>query len=39
MYTAEGEAVEDCPHPRQVLWVGIDTRAGVERYDLLRVKK
>ena len=39
MYTAEGEAVEDCPHPRQVLWGGIDTRAGVERYDLLRVKK
>ena len=35
--TTDGEAVESAPHPRQVLWVGLDARG--EKYDLLRVKK
>ncbi len=34
--TTDGEAVESAPHPRQVLWVGLDARG--EKYDLLRVK-
>ena len=35
--TQEGEAVESAPHPRQVLWVGLDGAA--QKYDLLRVRK
>ena len=35
--TLEGEAVESAPHPRQVLWVGLDGAA--QKYDLLRVRK
>ena len=35
--TQEGEAVESAPHPRQVLWVGLDGAA--QKYDLLRVHK
>lgn len=35
--TQEGEAVESAPHPRQVLWVGLD--AAAQKYDLLRVRK
>lgn len=35
--TQEGEAVESAPHPRQVLWVGLDGAA--QKYDLLRARK
>jgi len=34
MYNEAGEAVESCPHAKQVLWVWLSCRA--ERYDLLR---
>ncbi len=36
MYNEEGEPVESCPHPKQVLW--IELSAGAKRYDLLRIK-
>lgn len=35
MYNEDGEAVENCPHPKQTLWIKLSARA--ERYDLLRV--
>ncbi|MDE7333269.1 MAG: U32 family peptidase [Lachnospiraceae bacterium] len=35
--TQEGEPVESAPHPRQVLWVGLNGAA--EKFDLLRVRK
>ncbi|MCH5344218.1 MAG: U32 family peptidase [Acetatifactor sp.] len=36
MYNESGEAVESCPHPKQVLWIELSNQA--EQYDLLRVK-
>lgn len=35
MYNEEGEAVESCPHPKQVLWIKLSEEA--QQYDLLRV--
>ena len=35
MFNEDGEAVENCPHPKQTLWIKLSARA--ERYDLLRV--
>lgn len=37
METAEGEKVENCPHPQQELYVTLSQKA--EKYDLLRVRK
>ena len=37
IYTAEGESVEDAPHPKQELW--LDLSECPDKYDLLRVKK
>ncbi len=37
IYTAEGESVEDAPHPKHELW--LDLSENPEKYDLLRVKK
>lgn len=34
MYDKEGDAVESCPHPKQVLW--IELSASAKQYDLLR---
>lgn len=36
MYDEDGEAVESCPHPGQVLWLRLSTAP--EQYDLLRRK-
>lgn len=36
MYNEAGEAVENCPHPKQLLWIKLSS--GAEQYDLLRVK-
>lgn len=36
MYDEQGEAVESCPHPKQVIWLKLSEKAAV--YDLLRVK-
>ncbi|MDE5587671.1 MAG: U32 family peptidase C-terminal domain-containing protein [Acetatifactor sp.] len=36
MYTENGEAVESCPHPGQVLWLRLGTVP--EKYDILRSK-
>ena len=36
MYNEAGEAVENCPHPKQVLWIKLSEKA--EKYDLLRVE-
>lgn len=36
MYNEDGEAVESCPHPGQVLWLRLG--AVPERYDILRRK-
>lgn len=36
MYNEAGEAVENCPHPKQKLWIKLSGQAG--QYDLLRVK-
>ena len=36
LYTEEGEAVESCPHAKQVLWVKLSAKA--EPGDLLRRK-
>lgn len=36
MYNEDGEAVENCPHPEQVLWLRLGTAP--ERYDILRRK-
>ncbi len=36
MYTGEGEPLESCPHPKQVLWIELSGQAEV--YDLLRVR-
>jgi len=35
MYTEDGESVESCPHPKQVLYVELSEPA--EKYDILRV--
>ena len=35
MYTEDGESVESCPHPKQVLYVELSETA--EKYDILRV--
>ncbi|WP_026514415.1 peptidase U32 family protein [Butyrivibrio sp. LB2008] len=35
MYTEDGERVESCPHPKQVLYVELSEAA--EKYDILRV--
>lgn len=35
MFTENGDAVEDCPHPQQLLWIKLSKDA--DRYDLLRV--
>ena len=37
IYTAEGESVDDAPHPKQELWLDLSEKP--EKYDLLRVKK
>lgn len=34
MYTEDGEPVESCPHPKQVLWIKLSQMP--EKYDLLR---
>jgi putative protease len=36
MYDDKMEAVENCPHPKQKLWIKLSTPAQV--YDLIRVK-
>lgn len=36
MFNDEGEAVENCPHSRQKLWIKLSAEA--EQYDILRVK-
>lgn len=36
MFNEEGEAVENCPHSRQKLWIKLSAEA--EQYDILRVK-
>lgn len=36
MYNDEGEAVDSCPHAKQVIWLKLSKEAGV--YDLLRAK-
>lgn len=36
MFNEGGEAVENCPHPKQLLWIKLSSEA--EQYDLLRVK-
>ena len=36
MYNEEGEAVESCPHSKQVLYVRLDVTP--QQYDLMRVK-
>lgn len=36
MYAEDGEAVESCPHPGQVLWLRMETAP--EKYDILRRK-
>ena len=36
MYNEEGEAVESCPHSKQVLYVQLDVTP--QQYDLMRVK-
>jgi len=36
MYDEKMEAVDSCPHPKQVLWIKLSRQADV--YDLLRVK-
>ena len=36
MYNEEGEAVESCPHSKQVLYVQLDGTP--QQYDLMRVK-
>lgn len=36
MYNEAGEAVENCPYPKQLLWIKLSS--GAEQYDLLRVK-
>ena len=36
MYNELGEAVENCPHPRQLLWIQLSSEAA--QYDLLRIK-
>lgn len=35
MYTEEGEAVDSCPHAKQMLWIRLSQMP--ERYDLLRM--
>lgn len=35
MFTENGDAVENCPHPQQLLWIKLSKDA--DRYDLLRV--
>lgn len=35
IYTEEGESVESCPHPKQVLWIKLSQMP--EEYDLLRM--
>lgn len=37
MYDEAGEAMDNCPHARQILWIQLSQPA--EIYDLLRVKK
>lgn len=37
MYDEAGEAIDSCPHARQILWIQLSQPA--EIYDLLRVKK
>ena len=36
MYNGEGEAVESCPHAKQVIWLKLSEEA--QAYDLLRAK-
>lgn len=36
MYNGSGEAVDNCPHPQELLWIKLSAEA--ERYDILRVK-
>lgn len=36
MYNAGGEAVDNCPHPKQIIWLKLSEQADV--YDLLRIK-
>ena len=35
MYSENGEAMDSCPHAKQVLWIELSARS--EKYDLLRV--